>query len=504
MKYDKTSRKISPQREQSAPGALTGIAVWLVEAEPSTLELYRRLLVQAGANVLCFESVSAFLRKVAEDKTEHVLRDVEETQRPDVVLVDLVLPDDSGVAVIEFCRQHWPMVPSVAYSTFASVEDAVCAMQAGACNFIRKPVHLTDLVVETEKALKHAEFLGRHQSLQDSFRILNIARSLAVVPDRKELLKAFIRALSKEIKMNEGFAFLYDANLTFPEFLLDLRQAGVTRREPFEFVQKFVAPVLADKRNAGQGMSTMNPAEVIHPQISVTADQRFVIIEFGTHSGNRGIVVFSSPDRGAQTLLAELGKLNPLVEQTGRSFQNLDTVASMLLVDELTGLYNQKFLKVTLNQEVARCQRYGGNISLMFIDLDKFKSINDTHGHIVGSEMIKTAARILRDSVRDSDYLLRYGGDEFCAILPNTQLEGAFTLAERIRASFERSVLDLSTASGVASARALKVTTSIGVASFPQCASSAIELVKAADSAMYESKRAGRNRVSLFKKRNAA
>jgi diguanylate cyclase (GGDEF)-like protein len=118
--------------------------------------------------------------------------------------------------------------------------------------------------------------------------------------------------------------------------------------------------------------------------------------------------------------------------------------------------------------------------------------------------MIKTAAQILKESVRDSDYLLRYGGDEFCAILPNTHLEGALTLAERIRTSFENSVLDLSTVSGVASARALNVTTSIGVASFPHCASSAIELVKAADTAMYESKRAGRNRVSIFKKRSAA
>jgi diguanylate cyclase (GGDEF)-like protein len=500
MKYDKTNSEPARHRAERSPGTLAGIDVWLVEAEQSTLELYRRLLVQAGASVTCFESASAFLRPFAEAPVG-----VDEVaKRPDVVLVDLVLPDDSGVTVIEFCRQHWPMVPTLAFSTFASVEDAVSAMQAGACNYIRKPVHLEDLVVETGKALRHAEFLGRHQSLQDSFRILNIARSLAVVPDRKELLKAFIRSLSKEIKLSEGFAFLYDANLTFPEFLLDLRQGGVSRREPFEFVQKFIVPVLADRKNTSQVIAMMNPAEVIHPNISVTADQRFVIIEFGSHSGNRGIVVFSSPDTDAKGLLVNLAELNPLVEQTGRSFQNLDTVASMLLVDELTGLYNQRFMKVTLNQELARCQRYGGHISLMFIDLDNFKSINDTHGHIVGSEMIKTAAQILKESVRDSDYLLRYGGDEFCAILPNTHLEGALTLAERIRTSFENSVLDLSTVSGVASARALNVTTSIGVASFPHCASSAIELVKAADTAMYESKRAGRNRVSIFKKRSAA
>ncbi|MFZ9520509.1 MAG: diguanylate cyclase [Silvanigrellaceae bacterium] len=500
MKYDKTNSEPARHRAERGPGTLAGIDVWLVEAEQSTLELYRRLLVQAGASVTCFESASAFLRPFAEAPVG-----VDEmAKRPDVVLVDLVLPDDSGVAVIEFCRQHWPMVPTLAFSTFASVEDAVSAMQAGACNYIRKPVHLEDLVVETGKALRHAEFLGRHQSLQDSFRILNIARSLAVVPDRKELLKAFIRSLSKEIKLSEGFAFLYDANLTFPEFLLDLRQGGVSRREPFEFVQKFIVPVLADKKNTSHALVTGNLAEVIHPAISVTPDQRFIIVEFGTHSGNRGIVVFSPSDLNSSAVLARLGELDPMLDQTGRSFQNLDTVASMLLVDELTGLYNQRFMKVALNQEVARCQRYGGHVSLMFIDLDKFKSINDTHGHIVGSEMIKRAARILRDSVRDSDSLLRYGGDEFCAILPNTNLEGAFTLAERIRSSFEKSVLDLSSVSGVASARQLNVTASIGVASFPQCAESAIELVNAADAAMYDSKRSGRNRVSVFNRKNAA
>lgn len=474
---------------------LLGVHVLLVESDEPTLEMYSKLLQHAGAVIECIDNVCMFLRRAEND---HIHDST--TRRPDVVLVNLILPDDSGLTVIKQCQHAWPCVPVLAFSTFPKVDDAVEALQSGASHFIRKPVHLADLVVEIDKALKQIEFLTHHRRVLDSLRILNLARSLASIPDRKELLKAFLRALSGELRISEGFAFLYDADLTFPEFLLDLRQGGVSRREPFEFVQNLIVPVLAEKRTSMQQGPCYTSTISVSPNISISLDQRFAIIDFQTKSGNRGIVAFSSKDRQGGDLLADLSPLAPLIEQTGCSFQNLDTFASMLLTDELTGLYNQKFMYVSLQQELSRCQRYGGNVSLMFIDLDHFKLINDLHGHLVGSEMIRTAAVILKKSVRDSDFLLRYGGDEFCTILPDTQLEGALILAERIRSSFERSVLDLSLATGVESATALNVTTSIGVASFPEFADSTTDLVKAADAAMYESKRSGRNRVTAFRR----
>lgn len=106
----------------------------------------------------------------------------------------------------------------------------------------------------------------------------------------------------------------------------------------------------------------------------------------------------------------------------------------------------------------------------------------------------------MRELIRDSDQLLRYGGDEFCVILPNTSLEGAQILAERIRTVFSETVFNLSESTGVSEANALNITTSIGVASFPESAKSVQELVKEADGAMYEAKRSGKNRVNIATK----
>jgi len=208
-------------------------------------------------------------------------------------------------------------------------------------------------------------------------------------------------------------------------------------------------------------------------------------------------VAITKDGTATEDLHQSLEQLSPITMQAARTFQNLDVANSLSLLDELTGLYNQRFMEVSLSQEVARSQRYGSPVSLLFLDLDKFKSINDTLGHVVGSQMIKAAARTLREIIRDSDQLLRYGGDEFCVILPNTSLEGAHILAERIRFAFDTNAYDLTLQSGIDEARDLKVTASIGVSSFPECAESVQDLVKQADAAMYESKRSGKNRVTL-------
>ncbi|MEY3904063.1 MAG: hypothetical protein RL189_3369, partial [Pseudomonadota bacterium] len=219
-------------------------------------------------------------------------------------------------------------------------------------------------------------------------------------------------------------------------------------------------------------------------------------------TGNSGFIALNKEGASAEVLLEALQQLTPITMQAARTFQNLDVATSLSLVDELTGLYNQRFMEVSLAREVARSQRYGSPVSLLFLDLDRFKSINDTLGHVVGSQMIKAAARTMRDLIRDSDQLLRYGGDEFCVILPNTSLDGAHILAERIRSVFAETHFNLSETTGVGEADRLSITTSIGVASFPENAKTVQELVKEADAAMYTAKRSGKNCVSVSQVQN--
>jgi len=156
--------------------------------------------------------------------------------------------------------------------------------------------------------------------------------------------------------------------------------------------------------------------------------------------------------------------------------------------DPLTGLYNRRYLTATMDRELARVRREGRPMSLMLIDVDHFKAINDAHGHQTGDECLIRLATLLRVNTRESDVVCRWGGDEFLVLLPTLPRDGALERAEQYRQAFER----LPPPQGDAGRRA---TLSIGVACHPDDAGSANALVAAADEALYRAKEGGRNRV---------
>ena len=157
-------------------------------------------------------------------------------------------------------------------------------------------------------------------------------------------------------------------------------------------------------------------------------------------------------------------------------------------VDDLTGLYNSRYLNRVLDTEVHRVDRDGGLFSVLFIDVDHLKRVNDQRGHVVGSKVLKEVGKILAGCIRTTDYAFRYGGDEFILVLPGAGAEESAVVAERIRSEVERQAF-------LFDQEQVKVTLSIGIAVFPTHASSRDELIKMADEAMYVGKRRSRNTV---------
>lgn len=168
----------------------------------------------------------------------------------------------------------------------------------------------------------------------------------------------------------------------------------------------------------------------------------------------------------------------------------LDQTQLLLNIDDLTGLYNYRYLESALNNEIRRALRYNHAFTVMFIDLDQFKSINDHYGHLIGSLVLKQVADVLKNVLREIDSIIRYGGDEFIVILLEANSQQGQIVAERIR-------YQISKAHFGQDAKPINLSVSIGLASFPEHGNTSHQLLKLADESMYHSKRRGRNRVSV-------
>jgi diguanylate cyclase (GGDEF)-like protein len=168
-----------------------------------------------------------------------------------------------------------------------------------------------------------------------------------------------------------------------------------------------------------------------------------------------------------------------------------ELLAKLAAYDELTGAYNRRSMFHHLEAERARSQRYGRCLSVLMVDVDHFKRVNDEHGHRAGDQVLAWFSQLLVGQLRSMDFVCRYGGEEFCVLLPETPAEGALKVAERLRVAAERSPF---TSAGLS----LTVTASIGVATWdPAAARDVPDLLLRADSALLEAKRAGRNQVRV-------
>jgi diguanylate cyclase (GGDEF)-like protein len=188
-------------------------------------------------------------------------------------------------------------------------------------------------------------------------------------------------------------------------------------------------------------------------------------------------------DDDVHTLDAVAGHLGVCLNNL-LTFQKTEALA---LTDELTRLYNFRFLKTALKREMERASRYGQVFSIIMIDVDHLKRYNDQHGHLAGSDLLQQLAGILSRSSRAIDLVAKYGGDEFLIILPQTRLDGAVSMANRIRIAVEESAFRL--------CKAGEMTISVGVASYPQHGNTVKGLVAAADKALFTAKRLTRNCV---------
>ncbi len=279
----------------------------------------------------------------------------------------------------------------------------------------------------------------------------------------RELVCIYSRDINAE--QNEQFRISIDAGLS----------GWVVRHDEAQLVN--------DMANDPRGVHIPGTSEDV-PQASIVVPLRVQgkvtgVLTMDRFDGR----LFAAQDLEPVMLFANLAAI---AIQNARTYEEMERQA---ISDGLTGIHNYRHFHESLKGEVRRAGRYNEHFCLLMMDLDHFKSVNDTIGHQKGDDVLRAVSGVLRNCSRESDYLARYGGEEFAMILPSTSLEDAQTLAERIRASV--SMLDPGHPD-------LHVTMSIGVSSYPESAKDSDGVLGAADAALLRAKSGGRDRVCLY------
>jgi diguanylate cyclase (GGDEF)-like protein len=324
---------------------------------------------------------------------------------------------------------------------------------------------LTLFATQASIGLQNAKLYSMLQRRAAQLEAINaIAKRTTVELDLKELLDRLCTQLPQSFPVDHVSIFLRDAD---GDLILRAQQGTL----PIAIKVGEVLPEGRAYTAAGDGRE-----EVCLPLVS-----------FGE---NLGLLVCVTT-QGNAFLPNDTQALESVADILATATQNaryVDRVRQLAYRDGLTGVFNRRYFESRLIEEITRAARYGGGVSVLMIDLDHFKKINDDFGHMLGDDVLRTVSTIFLRNLRKVDVVCRYGGEEFAVVLPATQGGSAAMVAEKLR----RSVVSAQYA-GVS----FPVTVSIGVAEFPANGITRDDIVGAADTALYQAKEAGRNQVFL-------
>ncbi len=369
---------------------------------------------------------------------------------PAAVIMDIMLPEGSlaGIDSIAELQHHRELpVPVIFLSARGDLTTRLKAFHAGGYAYFTKPVEISDLIdkLDTLTTIQPPE----------PYRVLMVE----------------------------------DDPLLASHYTLILRQAGI------------ITSIVSSPAQVIQSMIELRPdlvlMDVYMPECS-GAELAAVIRQQEAYVGT-AIVFLSSETNlnkqleamrwGADDFLTKPIQPGHLIASLTTRMQRARSLRSFMVNDSLTGLLNHGRIKERLGTEIARTRRHKNTLAFALIDIDYFKSVNDTYGHLVGDRVIKSLARLLRQRLRQSDIIGRYGGEEFAAILPGTDGHAALKLMDEIRASFAK-------LSQRSNGHEFAVSFSAGISVCPPC-ENPDTVTDTADTALYAAKRQGRNRVVL-------
>jgi two-component system cell cycle response regulator len=444
--------------------------ILLVEDDRFFREMYSDLLKAEGYEVDCASCGYEGIEKLI-------------SGHHDLVITDLVMPDISGLEILSHVRENDPTVDVIMVTGHGNMESAIFALKHGARDYLVKPVNPDEFKHSVSQCLQRRRLLAENQELQNMLALFQSSQTIAGCLDLAKAHHLLLEAVIREIDVIRAIGiFMFGNKLELKEVKGISAALGIS---------------LADEILSGlpEAFPEQHAVQKIQLKSSVITDgfSEAYLVHIHIHSGYHGLIaLFNDPGRGLPDISARLKNIVFLLDQSAQAFENIESFSQaqdMLFIDDVSGLFNHRYLEVALEREMKRVERYASHLAVLFIDIDAFKLVNDIHGHMVGSQVLSEFGALLKLSVRDVDIVIRYGGDEYTVILVETSCQVASMVAERIRSQVEANVFM------VAEGYKIHLTCSIGYACCPDDTITKEELLEMADRAMYVGKTSGKNCV---------
>jgi diguanylate cyclase (GGDEF)-like protein/PAS domain S-box-containing protein len=451
--------EVYAQTSNSPSALLANIQLLIVDDDIHLAESTRRLLSAYSQQITVVHSGHHATQKVAQ-------------QRFDLVLLDLNLPNIGGLDILAVLRKKQPDCLVIVISGDDHIDSAIQALRLGAHDFLRKPCEPQLLIKTVLNACLQRKLQKENEGLTRKIRrsaewhrfLVHISPDIIYTLDGQNkftFISTAVRTiLGYEPKQLVGHPFqriVHDDDTEMVNSLLS--------RHPVSNLELRLKAYDALPRDG-----ETPPAHEIHAELSAVGMYQPPGDSTGRHVGTYGVLRNISERKRAEA-----------------------TIAYQAYHDLLTGLPNRTLFKDRIGQVIAQAKREGQRLAVLFLDLDRFKTVNDTYGHAVGDQLLQAVAQRLRNCLREVDTLCRLGGDEFILLLPNVKSrESVRVIAEKIIATVSQPYpID---------EHELSVGVSIGIALFPEDGSGSDFLCKHADIAMYHAKDAGGNNLSFFRR----
>jgi diguanylate cyclase (GGDEF)-like protein len=459
---------------QTPPNEAAGSRILVVDDDRLIREMTRDALAEEGFRVAVAASGSEALTTLTQDGPF------------DVVVTDLSMPEMDGLELIEKIKREQPRTDVIVLTGHASLETALQAMRLGAADYLRKPVEGPEIVYGVKRTILRRRLVSENEGLRGWVQAFESSRVLTSSLETQDILPLAIDILLQLLQRERAVGRVVYGDPRVQDTLC-LRgfaaQVGSQIREAIHTGKLFEIPEFEEPaRESSQGCP--------EPLVRLGIDDAMLVLPvrlMGRSVG--GVWVFAD---GREFRDDEVERSKVVAGQAELALVNAEKflqARERAFVDDVTDLYNARYLLAALDREVSRAHRYGLEVSVLFLDLDHFKRVNDEHGHLVGSGVLRELGGVLQACVRSIDTVGRYGGDEFTILLVDTGIAGALQVAERIRRT-------------VASTRFrgerkldLSLTLSAGAATYPIHGMTWQELLDKSDKSMYLAKALGRDKV---------